>query len=115
MADIREHYEGQGDNSFLRARSSERMADKIATEQRSQFLAKESEQEAEALNIPVWLLEAQKAIEATPSYKPAIKLMVKGNGDLYYKDSLGCKIELPREAKSIPHTDGMLLSELVNI
>jgi|GEM_PF-5680585 len=27
MADIREHYEGQGDNSFLRATSSQRASD----------------------------------------------------------------------------------------
>jgi hypothetical protein len=113
MADIREHYEGQGNNSFLRARSSERMADKIAVEALSKKLASDRKEESQALGIPVWLLEARQAVAETPSYKPEIKLWVKGNGDLYYKDSDGCTIELPSDAKKMAHFDEMLLVDFI--
>lgn len=55
MADIREHYEGQGNNSFLRARSSERIADKIAVEALSKKRAADRKEEAQSLSIPVCL------------------------------------------------------------
>ena len=120
MADIRESFNdsvGMGAraaNSPLeraRATSSDRMSDKIATEGRFLEHCKEVIKEAEALSLPVWAVNMRNHV----NIKGTLVLSVKNNGDLYYRDHLNCKVELPSSAKSSAVKDGMLLLDFLKL
>lgn len=122
MADIRESFNdavgsgvGHAHSPLARARatSSDRMSDQIAAEKRGELLREEQKAAASAAGLPVWVLNIQKDIKGLSSWKAPLTLSVKVNGDLYYRDGIGCKVELPSSAKQFKNSDGMLLSEFL--
>jgi hypothetical protein len=112
MADIREHYEGQGDNSFLRARSSERMQDKIDTQERFESYKAEQQERAEQAGIPVWLQSLIDWKSGIYGKNEDPKIYVASHGIWFYaKDG---KHEMSKEAMQFAR-DGMLLSDFLKL
>jgi len=90
------------------SRSSDRLAAIIAVEKKAAEYTATLKAEAKAKNLPEWVIryESERNVDS-------IKIIQRNNNTLFFRDSLGCVVDLPRDA--IPfYSEGITLAELIN-
>ncbi len=91
------------------SRSSDRLAAIIAVEKKAAEYNASLKEQVISKNLPEWVIryESERNVDS-------IKIIQRNNNTLFFRDSLGCMVDLPREA--IPfYQDGITLVDLINL